>query len=209
MTAGAVWAIVLAAGGGTRFGAAKQFEELGGRRLVDWSMEAARASCDGTVLVLPPGLEEAGAVTGGATRSASVRAGLAAVPAGAEIVVVQDAARPFSTIELWQGVVAAVRAGADAAIPVVPLTDTVKRVDGTTVAETLDRSVLVGVQTPQAFRAGALRDAHSREGEATDDAALVEAIGGKVVTVVGDQRNFKVTTVDDLVIARALITTRP
>lgn len=200
-----VWAIIVAAGTGSRFGALKQFEDLGGRRVVDWSLEAARATCDGVVLVVPPGVEEAGAVTGGPTRSDSVRSGLSAVPADVPIVVVHDAVRPLASPRLYLRAVAAVRAGADAAIPVVPLVDTVKRVDGTFVVETLDRSRLVAVQTPQAFRAEILREAHASSAEATDDAALVEAIGGKVVTIDGDPRNFKLTTPDDLTIARALV----
>jgi 2-C-methyl-D-erythritol 4-phosphate cytidylyltransferase len=134
-------------------------------------------------------------VAGGASRSASVRAGLAAVPADAEVVVVHDAARPAARPALFESVVAAVLAGADAAIPGVPLVDTVKRVAGGVVVETLDRTALVAVQTPQAFRAAVLREA---EGEATDDAALVEAAGGRVVVVPGDPANLKVTEPADL-----------
>lgn len=202
---GSVWAIVVAGGSGRRFGRLKQFEELGGRRVLDWSLEAARASCDEVVLVVPDGVDEPGAVPGGATRCGSVRAGLACVADDAQIIVVHDAARPLAPAPLWQRTVAAVRAGADAAIPVVPLADTVKRVAGDIVVETLDRRLLAAVQTPQAFRAAALREAHAGGAEATDDAALVEAIGGKVVTVAGERRNLKLTTPDDLVVARALI----
>lgn len=206
---GGVWAIVLAAGEGNRFGDRKQFVDLAGRRVVDWSLASARASCDGTVLVLPPGTEGGTGVAGGATRSASVRAGLAAVPAGAGIVVVHDAARPLAPLAVWARVIDAVRAGADAAVPVLPVSDTVKRVAGTAVIETLDRRTLVAVQTPQAFRAEALRAAHTGLADATDDAALVEAMGGTVVTVAGDPRNLKLTRPEDLVVARALIETAP
>ena len=107
-----------------------------------------------------------------------MRAGLAAVPADAEIVVVHDAARPLAGADLFQRTVAAVRAGADAAIPGVPVTDTVKQVEDGRVVATVDRSRLVAVQTPQAFRAAVLRRAHAGDPEATDDAALVEALGG-------------------------------
>src|SRR5437763_8621126 len=139
---GTVWAIVVAAGTGDRFGRPKQFEMLGGRRVVDWAVDAARKACDGVITVLPPGhAGEDGTVDGGATRSASVRAGLTAVPADAEIVVVHDAARPLAEPELFDRVVAAVRAGADGAIAAAPVTDTVKRVAGDRVVETLDRSV--------------------------------------------------------------------
>jgi len=202
---GQVWAIVVAAGSGRRFGAAKQFEPLGGVRVLDWSLAAARAACDGVVAVLPPDRLEAGAQPGGATRSASVRSGLAAVPDEAEIVIVHDAARPLAGPEVFARVIAAVRAGSDAAIPVVPVTDTIKRVSGDRVTETLDRSALVAVQTPQAFRAETLRKAHAGESEATDDAALIEAMGGTVVTVPGDSRNFKITSPDDLIVAAALL----
>jgi 2-C-methyl-D-erythritol 4-phosphate cytidylyltransferase len=202
---GQVWAIVVAAGSGRRFGTAKQFEPLCGRRVLDWSLAAAQAACDGVVAVLPPDRLEPGAQPGGATRSASVRSGLAAVPDWAEIVVVHDAARPLAGAEVFARVIAAVRAGADAAIPVVPVTDTIKRVNGDRVTETLDRSTLVAVQTPQAFRADTLRKAHAGESEATDDAALIEAVGGIVVTVDGDRRNFKLTSPDDLIVATALL----
>ncbi|HVF74717.1 MAG TPA: 2-C-methyl-D-erythritol 4-phosphate cytidylyltransferase [Acidimicrobiales bacterium] len=196
-----VWAILVAAGSGSRFGAPKQYEPLDGRRVLDWSLDACRAACDGVVLVVPAdrlGDEEKAdaVVAGGATRSDSVRAGLAAVPADAQIVVVHDAARPSAPPRLFEAVIAAVRAGADGAVPGVPLADTVKRVDGDRVVETLDRSTLVGVQTPQAFKADVLRRADT--GDATDDAALVEAAGGTVVVVPGDPLNRKITHRSDL-----------
>jgi 2-C-methyl-D-erythritol 4-phosphate cytidylyltransferase len=145
-------------------------------------------------------------VAGGATRSASVRAGLAAVPPEADIVVVHDAARPLAPVALFEAVIAAVERGADAAVPGVPVADTVKRVDvDRRVVETVDRAALVAIQTPQAFRAGVLRRVHVDEPEATDDAALVEAAGGTVVVVDGDRRAAKLTTRDDLVLARALL----
>ena len=124
--------------------------------------------------------------TGGATRSESVRAGLAAVPPDAEVVVVHDAARPLATAALFDAVIDAVRAGADGAVPGLPVADTLKRVDDVRVIETVDRVGLVAVQTPQAFRAGVLRAAHAPAADATDDAALVEALGGTVVVVPGD-----------------------
>jgi len=202
---GSVWAVVLAAGSGNRYGGLKQFELLGDKRVLDWSLDAARAACDGVVVVVPAGVDEPGAIAGGATRSGSVRAGLAEVPCDAEIVVVHDAARPLAGAGIYERVVAAIRAGGDAAIPVVAVNDTIKRVEGSIVVETLDRSTLVAVQTPQAFRASVLREAHATGAEATDDAALVEAIGGKVVTVDGDLRNLKLTTRDDAAVALVLL----
>ena len=215
---GEVWAIVVAAGSGSRFGerVPKQFLELGGLRVIDWALAAAAAVCDGVVAVLPashlditlvPGIVT---VVGGATRSASVRAGLAAVPADAAVIVVHDAARPLASPELFGRVVAAVRAGAGGAVPGVPVPDTIKRVDPTDdhVIETLDRPALRAVQTPQAFSAAALRAAHAGGGDATDDAALVEAAGGRVIVVEGDPTNLKVTGPDDLERAEALLTRR-
>jgi 2-C-methyl-D-erythritol 4-phosphate cytidylyltransferase len=197
-----VWTVVVAAGAGARFGGPKQFEELGGRRVLDWAVEAAGTATDGVVVVLPP--ERAGdGVAGGATRSESVRRGLEHVPADATIVCVHDAARPFATAELFRRVVAAVVGGADGAVPGLPLADTVKEVDAAgLVVATPERARLVSVQTPQAFRAEVLRKAHATGGEGTDDAALVEAIGGRVVAVAGEPENQKLTTPDDLVVAR-------
>lgn len=203
-------AIVVAAGRGERFGAPKQFLVAGGARLVDHAVAAAGASCDEVVLVLPPDRDWDGApvakwVAGGATRSESVRAGLAALDADPEIVVVHDAARALAAPELFELVIDTVRAGADGAVPAVAIPDTVKRVDGDRVVETVDRDGLVVVQTPQAFRADRLRAAHDTGVDATDDAALVEAAGGTVVVVAGDPRNVKVTTVADLSVVEALL----
>jgi 2-C-methyl-D-erythritol 4-phosphate cytidylyltransferase len=207
---GPAWGIVVAAGRGERFGKPKQFLEFGGDRLVDHAVMASVAACDAVVVVLPPGTDWDGpvvecAVTGGETRAESVRAGLAAVPADAEIIVVHDAARPLATPALFRAVIDAVRAGADGAVPALPVADTVKRVEGDIVIETVDRAGLVRVQTPQAFRAAFLRNAHAAAPDATDDAGLVEARGAKVVVVPGDERNLKVTTADDLALARALV----
>lgn len=207
------WAVVVAAGGATRFGRPKQYENLGGQRVLDWSLRTARATCDGVVVVVTPEMAaqaEPGAdvvVGGGVTRSASVRCGLAAVPSDARVVVVHDAARPLAGVPLFEAVLAAVNAGAAGAVCAVPITDTVKRVEGNRITGTVDRSGLWAVQTPQAFLAGVLRSAHEGEPDATDDAALVEAAGGRVVVVEGDVRNRKITDPLDLVVAEALLTT--
>jgi 2-C-methyl-D-erythritol 4-phosphate cytidylyltransferase len=199
------WTIVVGGGTGRRFGTAKQYEMLGDVRVIDRSVAVARAASDGVVVVVPPeDAEREGAVAGGASRSASVRAGLAAVPADATIVCVHDAARPLATAELYRRVIAAVRAGADAAVPALPVADTIKVVVDGTVVSTPDRSTLVAVQTPQAFRADALRSAHAQGGDATDDAALVEALGGRVVVVDGEATNRKITVPEDLEWAREL-----
>lgn len=210
-----VWTIVVAGGSGLRFGAPKQFAELGpGERVIDRACDVARHCCSGVVVVLPSAerVEEWRAarprdvaVVGGSTRSESVRAGLAQVPDDAEVICVHDAARPLATPALFDQVVAAVRAGADGAVPALPVTDTVKVVDdkGVVVA-TPDRSTLVTVQTPQAFAAAVLRAAHASGAEGTDDASLVESVGGRVVVVTGEAWNHKITDPGDLDRARSL-----
>ena len=212
----ATWTIVVAGGSGARFGSAKQFELIGAERVIDRACHVARRSTDGLVVVLPTSAEaerwsgEHGdtAVVGGATRSESVRSGLDAVPATAEIVCVHDAARPLASAELFARVVAAVNAGADGAIPAIGVTDTIKVVDpqGRVVA-TPDRSTLVAVQTPQAFRAAVLRDAHAAGVDDTDDSAAVERHGGCVVTVPGEPWNRKITERDDLEWVRSWLAT--
>ena len=205
----------MAGGGGSRFGGPKQFAELRGRRLVDWSLAAARPVADGIVLVVPadivdelvsgPSAVTADAiVAGGARRSDSVRAGLAAVPGDAAIVVVHDGARPLASPELFGAVVDAVAAGADAAVPGLAVADTLKRVQDGVVVGTEPRDGLVTVQTPQAFRAAVLRRAHAAGADGTDDASLVEALGATVRVVPGDPRNLKVTDRRDLDVADAL-----
>jgi 2-C-methyl-D-erythritol 4-phosphate cytidylyltransferase len=144
-------------------------------------------------------------VVGGAERSDSVRAGLAAIPGDAEVIVVHDTARPAAGAALFAAVIDAVRGGADAAIPGIPVVDTIKQIDGNRVVATLDRATLVAVQTPQAFRAEVLRAAHASGADATDDAALVERTGATVVVVAGHEANRKVTRPDDLeVVTRVL-----
>jgi 2-C-methyl-D-erythritol 4-phosphate cytidylyltransferase len=200
------WAIVVAGGSGERFGERKQYQPLGGARVLDWALRAAGDHADGVVLVVPvdlvdgPEPQASRVVAGGDTRSASVRAGLAAVPPDATTIVVHDAARPVPVPDVWQRVLAAVAAGADAAVPAVPVADTLREIGGSTV----DRSRFVAVQTPQAFRAAALRAAHAGGAEGTDDASLVEAGGGRVVVVDGDPANLKITTPFDLTVAGLL-----
>jgi 2-C-methyl-D-erythritol 4-phosphate cytidylyltransferase len=199
-----VWAIVVAAGTGQRFGGPKQFEPLGAGTVLDRAVEVARRVADGVVAVVPPDRAHAAhEVAGGATRSDSVRCGLAAVPGDAEVIVVHDGARPFASASLYEAVIGAVQAGADGAVPGLPVTDTIKIVDDTgAVLATPDRERLVAVQTPQAFAAIRLRAAHERAPESTDDAALVEANGGRVVVVRGEVDNRKLTVPDDLAWAR-------
>ena len=149
---------------------------------------------------------------GGATRADSVRCGLAAVPDDAEVIVVHDAARPLASPALFDAVIDAVTdGGADGAVPGVPPSDTIKAVDESgRVTSTLDRATLVAVQTPQAFRAAVLRRAHAEAAPAgvTDDAMLVEALGGTVLVVPGEPGNLKITDPDDLGAAERLLAAR-
>jgi 2-C-methyl-D-erythritol 4-phosphate cytidylyltransferase len=195
-----VWTIVVAAGSGLRFGSAKQFETIGGKRIVDWAMDEATEHSVGVIVVLPKGeATSPGQVEGGATRSESVRRGLAAVPTDATIVCVHDAARPFASPTVFQRVISAVVDGADAAVPGIAVTDTIKQVnESEVVVSTPRRETLRAVQTPQAFRASSLRRAHEHGGEGTDDATLIEKIGGEVVVVEGEIVNRKITTPEDL-----------
>lgn len=205
-----VWVVVVAAGTGSRFGGAKQYAPLAGRRVVDWSVDAARSVADGVVLVVPADAADGptdpepavdAVVAGGLTRSASVRAGLAAVPAEAGVVLVHDGARPLATHALFRAVTDAVLAGADAAVPVVAVVDTVCDPAGLPV----DRDGLRAVQTPQGFAAEALRRVHASGAEATDDGTLVLAAGGRLRHVQGERWNLKITEPEDLLVAGALL----
>jgi 2-C-methyl-D-erythritol 4-phosphate cytidylyltransferase len=178
--------------------------------VLDLARRAAEACSDGVVVVVPAAdAEREHGVAGGGTRSASVRNGLAAVPAEADIICVHDAARPLASAELFDSVIDAIVDGADGAVPGVPVSDTIKVVDRdglhVRVSATPDRDSLVAVQTPQAFRAAMLRAAHASGGEATDDAALVELLGGRVVVVEGEASNRKITDRDDLEWARRMV----
>ncbi len=197
-------------GSGQRFGTLKQYEPLGDSRVIDHARTVAEVASHGVVVVVPAAdAEREHAVAGGATRSDSVRAGLAAVPADATIICVHDAARPFATPALFRSVIAAVEAGADGAIPGIAVTDTIKVVADGVVMSTPERSSLVAVQTPQAFRAAILRRAHDDAAASTDDAALVERLGGHVVVVAGDPRNRKITHPNDLEWARRQLVADP
>src|SRR5436853_4763207 len=210
-----VWALLVAAGRGERLGLdqPKAFAKLGEDPLLAQPLRRLDDSdwIDRIVIVAPPGWEEPAillaeelacskvhsCVAGGATRSDSVRAGIAEVPADAVVVLVHDAARPLVTDDVIGRVLAPLSEGWDGVVPGLPVSDTLKLVgpDGA-VLETVTRDGLYAVQTPQAFLADVLRRAAG--GEATDCAGLVEAAGGRVKVVEGDPRLLKVTTADDL-----------
>ena len=211
-----VWAIVAAAGRGDRLGLdrPKAFAALLGRPLLAESLERLDATdwIDAIVVAAPEGWEEpavllaeelgcgkvSSSVTGGSTRAESVRLALAEVPEDAAVVLVHDAARPLVTEEVVARVLVPLGERWDGAVPGLPLADTVKRVRGEAVVETVPRDDLVSVQTPQAFVAPVLRRAAAGGEDASDCAALVERVGGRVKVVAGDPRLLKVTEPADL-----------
>lgn len=218
---GRVAAIIPAAGSGVRLGAdvPKAFLALGGLSLLTRSALAMSAVADVLIIAAPTdALDEASAqlaqvdaeihiVAGGEHRQESVANALRMVPEDVSIVLVHDAARPLVPIEVTQNVVAAIRNGAKAAIPVLPLVDTIKRVNNQGIAiETVDRNQLRRVQTPQGFDRATLDLAYRNpEVVATDDAGLMDALGIPVVTVAGDERSLKITTMADVKHALSLL----
>jgi 2-C-methyl-D-erythritol 4-phosphate cytidylyltransferase len=220
-----VWAVLVAAGRGERLGGdrPKAFAPLAGHPLLAESLRRLDA-CEqigAIVVVAPPDWEEpsillaeelgaskvSSVVTGGTrSRSESVRIGVAEVPDSADAIVVHDAARPLVSDEVVERVLAPLAEGCDGAVPGLAVADTVKRAPGGVVAETVDRRDLFVVQTPQAFRAGALRAALARsDADATDCAGYVERAGGRVAVVPGDPALLKVTDADDLATVERLL----
>ena len=220
-------ALIVAAGQGRRFGGSepKQFVPLAGRPLLAWTLDAfARCpAIDQIVLVVAAAEEErARAVVtehlgdrpvticaGGAERSDSVRAGLNVIGDGASWVAIHDGARPLATPELIAKVVEAA-AETGAALPALPMRDTVKRADGARVAQTIDRAPLRLAQTPQVFSRELLARAYAAHdgSPVTDDAQLVEAIGAPIALVPGEPNNIKITVPDDLSQADSIVRRR-
>ena len=215
-----VAAVVVAAGKGERLGSPKQFLLLGGIPLLLWSVRAMveHPSIGEVVVVLPAGMVESPpgwlvgvgvrCCAGGGTRRESVGRGVDAVSADSDLVLIHDAARPFVTAAVIERVLAAA-ADEGAALPVLPVVDTIKRLESGTVLETVDRSRLARAQTPQGFRARMIREVHAwaerTSRAASDDAALCEMQGYRVVAVEGDPHNVKITTAEDLALAEWLI----
>ena len=217
-----MWAVLAAAGRGERLGSdrPKAFARLGGRPLLAESLERLESSdwIERIVIAAPPGWEEpsilvaeelaAGkvhsAVAGGDSRSESVRLALAEVPDDAAAVLVHDAARPLLPEGVIERVLAPLGEGWDGAVPGLPVSDTIKRVEGERVLETLPRAELIAVQTPQAFVASTLREALAGDlTDASDCASLVEARGGRITVVPGDRRLLKVTDAEDLALVES------
>ncbi len=209
--------MVVAAGRGERLGGeSKQFRPLGGIPVVCWAVRPLLDGLAGEVVVVLPGdaLEQAAALlaahlegsagrvrvaAGGARRQDSVRAGLAALTGADGAVVVHDGARPFASPALVERVASAAAAG-NAVVPALPAADTIKRVDGERVVETIARRAAVAVQTPQGFPVELLAAAHAAwpvEEEATDDAAMCERIGARVAWLPGEALNRKLTGLED------------
>jgi 2-C-methyl-D-erythritol 4-phosphate cytidylyltransferase len=218
------WAILVAAGAGERLGLdrPKAFAALGGRPLLAESVDRLDRCpwVDAIVVAAPPGWEEptillseelaaskvVSCVTGGATRGDSVRASLEEVGTDALVVLVHDAARPFVSDDVVQRVLGPLGEGYDGVVPALPVPDTLKRADGSRVAETVPREGLVAVQTPQAFLVPVLRRAYDGNvSVVTDCSSLVERSGGRVAIVEGDPRLFKITTPADLDLAESLL----
>jgi 2-C-methyl-D-erythritol 4-phosphate cytidylyltransferase len=214
-------AIVPAAGSGERLaaGVPKAFVQLGGLSLIERAIAGLRDSgmVDGVVVAVPPARTdeaslilgdpdfEVTVVSGGADRTESVRAALDAA-GDADFILVHDAARPLTPPSLIARVVEALRDGHTAVVPAVPLADTIKAVDANgVVLGTPERAGLRAVQTPQGFTTEVLKRAYGRTGLFTDDASMVESIGGQVQTVAGDPMAFKITTPMDLVLAEAVL----
>jgi 2-C-methyl-D-erythritol 4-phosphate cytidylyltransferase len=203
--------IVPAGGSGERLGAdrPKAFVVCAGRPLVEWSVQVLGEVCDRVVVAAPGQFLRPGWVEGGSSRSASVRNALEAAPE-ATTVVVHDAARPLVQRDLVERCLAALEPGVDGAIAAARMTDTVKEAGpDRRVLRTLDRSVLWAIQTPQVFRADVLRRALARDemalAAATDDASLVEEMGGTVRVVDAPPENIKVTRETDLRVVEALL----
>lgn len=202
---GPVWAIVLAGGRGARFGRLKQFEMLGGARLVDRTVATALRTCDRVALVLPAGIDWDGPqvdalAVGGDHQSDSMRAALAVVPYDAAVVVATDPAHPLAPDRVYRDVVAAVRAGADGAVPVLPLLEVVQRVVDGRVVETLPKQDAVITQAPHAFRADVLRAVHADRPRPVENSGLLVERGYHVVAVPGDPANLHVATAADLTV---------
>jgi 2-C-methyl-D-erythritol 4-phosphate cytidylyltransferase len=215
--------VVAAAGRGERLGSGvvKALRELAGEPLVLHAIRGVRAvpAVGPVVVTAPVGLVndltvllssyDVVVTAGGEQRQESVRHGLAALPSGVDHVLVHDAARALAPPSLFADVIAALRAGAEAVVPVLPIADTVKRVIDDRVTATVERGDLRCVQTPQGFALDVLMQAHAQSGPAaTDDAALVERLGRTVVTVAGSEDAFKVTRPFDLLVAEAVLRTR-
>jgi len=228
---GSIAAIVVAGGSGERFGRAegKQVALVAGRPVVSWSLRALDQACLSHIILVCPAdrFDEyhAGAVAplslrtpitlvaAGVTRQDSVRSGVSALPTGTDVVVVHDGARPLVSSEVIRGAVAKLmdNSHADGVVVGHPSVDTLKRVENGRIVETVDRQQVWSAQTPQVFRAEALRRAHAHAATnelGTDDAVLVERDGGTVLMFEGPRDNIKVTLPEDFAYVESVLLRR-
>lgn len=206
-----IWTIVVGAGSGSRFGGLKQLEIIGDLRVVDMAVRTASLVSDGVTLLAPrESLSEfydcdALVIAGGATRSESVRLGLASVPTFANFVLVHDAARPLASVSLYKRVIGSLRGGAQAVVPLVQITDSLKRIVADGKIESLSRDGIFGAQTPQGFTMECLLAISQYGEDTTDDVGGAEMLGVSVMSVPGEVTNLKITTPGDLILARAIV----
>ncbi len=206
-----MYTIVVASGSSTRYGSNKLAETINSKSVLNHSIETAKEVSDGVVVVADPqtykGPVVDAVVPGGATRSESVKQGLNAVPDDVEIIAIHDAARPLVPIEVYERGRDLIARGEVGAIPAISVVDTIKKVDDSIIEKTIDRSKLRAVQTPQIFKADVIRKAHQTFESDTDDSALVEKLGQKVVVYQGSELSRKVTTPSDLKFLRSYFET--
>ncbi len=206
-----VWTVIVAAGGSSRFGSDKQKVTIGHKTVLECAVSTAETVGSVVVVGKAEFIEEIekmfssnqsveAVVAGGSTRTASVSAGLLAVPNTAEIILIHDGARPLASQVLFNRVIDAVNGGVDAVVPGIEIRDSLRSVRG----HEVNRSEVVAVQTPQGFKASILRTAYLNQDEFTDDASKVEAMGVKVEIIEGESNNLKITHPVDLLVARQI-----
>ena len=210
----AVWTIVVAAGSGTRFGGKKQLETIGNQTVLEHSVGHAREVSDAVVVVIPTdavagfNLGDCLLVTGGASRSESVRRGLDCVPENVDYVLVHDAARPLASSQLFRAVIGALERGEKAVVPLIPVVDSLKRLNPGNGVTSISRDNVFVAQTPQGFACDVLRSALTDGSVTTDDVGAVERIGVLIASVPGETSNLKITSRADLDVARILYLTQ-
>ena len=206
-----VWTVIVAAGGSSRFGSDKQKVTIGHKTVLECAVSTAGTVGSVVVVGKAEFIEEIektfssnqsveAVVAGGSTRTASVSAGLLAVPNTAEIILIHDGARPLASQVLFNRVIDVVNGGVDAVVPGIEISDSLRSVRG----HEVNRSEVVAVQTPQGFKASAVRTAYLNKDEFTDDASKVEATGVKVEIIEGEPNNLKITHPVDLLVARQI-----
>lgn len=204
------WSLVLAAGAGKRFGTPKQFQPLGTRRLVDWSVKRAKATTDGVTLVLPPEVVWDGepvdaVVAGGNSHAESVLNGLSNIPETVDVLLIVTSSHPLASETLFRRVLTAMTDRVSSVAPAVPLADAVKYCPGTQVLASVDKSRLMSIQAPSAFRLSELRNAFQLNKDAPEEHELIESDDCTTLTVPGEETNLHITTPLELAMANAIL----